>query len=535
MSRKLMLMMLILTSLTMIALVSRIVFSQSLTCKQYSIPQPEPVDYVDANTGTWSVTFAEAVHNLDSGLNYTTIQGAIDANETDDGHTILVESGTYYENVNITKSISLIGEDRSTTIIYYVGTGAVINITKNNVNVTGFKIQSGWIAAGFYLNNANRCNITGNIMAYNLYGVYLVRSFNNTISRNTVTENHDVGISLNSSSANDIFGNNITNNEYGSGVYLFNSLENTISRNNITNNSIGVRLKDASNNNVSGNTVTDNWTGISLTSSFNNTISANTVTANSGCGVSLGGSNNTVYGNTIAANDDFGIYLPVSSNNIISGNDITNNYVNGIRLADTSSNRLYHNNIIDNVQQVFIEYVGHGNLWDNNVEGNYWSNYDGTDADNDGIGDSWCQIDENNIDHYPLMGMFSSFNTSLGYHVDVMSNSTLENFEYLESNGTIVIYLSGEGFGFCRVCISHDLMNEPYSVIINGTDVLPYHVDCELYDNGTHRWIYFTYKHSILEVVIVPEFPSFLIPPIFMTATLLVAIIHRKRLLCDNN
>ena len=56
------------------------------------------------------------VHNLDTGLNYTTIQEAIDAPETQNGHTVFVEEGTYYENVVINKSLSLIGENRETTI-----------------------------------------------------------------------------------------------------------------------------------------------------------------------------------------------------------------------------------------------------------------------------------------------------------------------------------------------------------------------------------------------------------------------------------
>ena len=53
---------------------------------------------------------AEQVHNLDTGLDYETIQEAINANETIDGRTISVDAGTYYENIVINKSISLIGE-----------------------------------------------------------------------------------------------------------------------------------------------------------------------------------------------------------------------------------------------------------------------------------------------------------------------------------------------------------------------------------------------------------------------------------------
>ena len=41
--------------------------------------------------------------------------------------------------------------------------------------------------------------------------------------------------------------------------------------------------------------------------------------------------------------------------------------------------------------------------WDKGEVGNYWSNYNGTDANSDGIGDTPYIIDANNIDHYPMM------------------------------------------------------------------------------------------------------------------------------------
>jgi parallel beta-helix repeat protein len=41
--------------------------------------------------------------------------------------------------------------------------------------------------------------------------------------------------------------------------------------------------------------------------------------------------------------------------------------------------------------------------WDNGQRGNYWSDYNGTDTNNDGVGDTPYVIDVQNQDRYPLM------------------------------------------------------------------------------------------------------------------------------------
>jgi hypothetical protein len=131
------------------------------------------------------------------------------------------------------------------------------------------------------------------------------------------------------------------------------------------------------------------------------------------------------------------------------------------------------------------------------------------------------------------MGMFSSFNTPIGYNIEVISNSTILDFTFSESNNTIIMHVSNmtteQTFGFCRLCIPKSLMPPPHMVIINDGLTQVLYFNDTIYDNGTHMWIYFSYEHSINKVVIVPEFTSFLMPPLFMVITLLAVIIRKRK------
>ena len=111
----------------------------------------------------------------DGGKDYTNIQDAIDA--ANDGDTVFVYSGTYYENVNVSKPITLRGEDKNTTIIDGSAVDDVVYISANNVIISGFTIQNsgrkGWQNhwdGGIDIRSRN-CIISENIFKNNLYGI----------------------------------------------------------------------------------------------------------------------------------------------------------------------------------------------------------------------------------------------------------------------------------------------------------------------------------------------------------------------------
>jgi len=324
--------------------------------------------------------------------------------------------------------------------------------------------------------------------------------------KNLALTNNGQGVLLAYVRNSRIINSNLSSNKHG--IYIgAGSSNNTIYENTVTQNEYGIMLDSCSDNVITGNKMTNNDRGISLNFAFYNSIARNSIT-----------------------NNCYGLHSDISSDNRIYENNITDSTCGGLHMVSSSGNSFYHNNLIHNAKQATLPASPY-NIWDDSCEGNYWSDYIGSDANHDGIGDALYEVDPYNTDHYPLMGTFHSFNTSLGYAVDVISNSTIEDFRYSESNSTIKMYVSGEaGFGFCRVSISHVLMNvSGISVIIDNGQVPVLYPNYTLYDNGTHRWIYFSYQHSALEVVIVPEFPSFLILPLFMTLTLLTVIICKRR------
>jgi parallel beta-helix repeat protein len=168
------------------------------------------------------------------------------------------------------------------------------------------------------------------------------------------------------------------------------------------------------------------WTvGIDLTDrSQGNLTIRNLNVKNFSIGLFIWTSNNTITGNSVTDNV-VGIMLSESSNNII-GNYIANNE-EGIFLAVNSAGcyaenmTCYRNSLVNNVKQVSgcqctdpVENCTtySTNIWDNDKEGNYWSDYTGVDNDKNGKGDSPYIIDIKNQDRYPLMESAASLPTA---------------------------------------------------------------------------------------------------------------------------
>jgi parallel beta-helix repeat protein len=137
---------------------------------------------------------------------FDSIQKGIDA--VAENGIVTVYCGTYHENVMIDKSICLIGEDRYSTIIDGDGSGMVIHVTVDYVNISEFTIKNG--TDGIYIDKSNGSYITCNNASNNHHGIYVAYSNNNTVKDNTIS-NNDNGIYLEFSNSNLIYNNHFNN------------------------------------------------------------------------------------------------------------------------------------------------------------------------------------------------------------------------------------------------------------------------------------------------------------------------------------
>lgn len=609
------------------------------------------------------------VHNLNRHLNYTTIQGAIDAPETMKGDTIEVDARTYYEHVIIDQSITLVGEDRDTTIIDGNGTGPIIDIAANYVTISNFTVRNAGMDIlemfsgnppvcikggmsplhdvnvennvllnavwGILFSGVSSLNISNNIISnIVLYAIDLGASYgkhnrNVTISNNLIHDFESFGISIDGDSQYSSIVNNTVENgscgiDLGSNILTLVVPSNNLVDGNILANNVGINLlvesrqgssQEGYTNTFRRNNLTNTqyhnlviW-GYNLASFMQDIDSSNTVNGkriyyltnisnvkvdpnnypDAGYMALVNSTNATVTDLDLSGNND-GLLLAGSTNCTLTNMTLGNNHLpvlfptveaypknyGGLNLFESYNNRIviskfynnsygvglyhsdwnlfYHNSFINNDRDVISDYynpfqnISSGylstNTWDNGLEGNYWSQYNGTDTDHDGIGDAPYIIDVNNTDNHALMGLFSTFNVSLPYgkvdNVAVISNSTVSSlifsvwlsspYDSLQPGQPFIQFsATGESgsAGFCRLMIPKTVLNSSsYAVLV---DSHPVNAALLPISNSTQAYLYFTYTHSTHEVIVtIPEF-SLLALSLIMLVTLLAPIMYRRK------
>lgn len=315
----------------------------------------------------------------------------------------------------------------------------------------------------------------------------------------------------------------------GNGIEVHRSDGSTIYNNRILKNFVGINVGGyvgarSVNNIIHANNITNNRYGVFLSYSNNNLITDNKISYSGWDGIELDwADHNTICGNTISYSAEYGFEIPI--------------------YAPSYGNTVYHNNFINNTTQALDNDKRLSNSWDCDGEGNYWSDYNGEDMDNDGIGDITYIVKgyPRHEDQHPLMGWFRTFNIFLEdttYNVTVISNSTVSNFQFDPNKAKINFSITGadESKGFCRVAIPGGLLwcNNPseWTVRIDNEN-LSYRI-IEEPQNKNYTIIYFTYNQTILHVQIkglyaISEFPSVILLPLLFITTLVATIVIKSK------
>jgi len=171
-------------------------------------------------------------------MQYSTIQAAIDA--ANSGDIIQVSGGVYKESVMVNKTVSLLAENPSNTIIDANGTqGNTVHVIANNVKIEGFTIQNGenpFEASCLSIVRSRGIAISNNIIRQSHHGLIMRESNDGVIVNNVIANNSVAGIYLSSGNNNRVVSNLFERNSISVWITGLLSTINTFYHNNFINN-----------------------------------------------------------------------------------------------------------------------------------------------------------------------------------------------------------------------------------------------------------------------------------------------------------
>jgi nitrous oxidase accessory protein len=343
------------------------------------------------------------------------LQQAIDQSQV--GDILLLAPGTYVGNFVISHSLtltSLVSPFQSSskhglTTLDAQGNGNALVIQANDVTVSNLVLKN-WgddlteTTSGIKVKSASNVNIERNQLQGNGFGIYFEGVTDSSIDENEVTGNESYrspdrgnGIHLTNVKHVMVTNNNVRHTR--DGLYIINSQHNHLDQNTMTDLRFGIHYMYSHFNKVTNNHAERVDVGYALMSSQQLEIINNTGRYCEDYGLLLNFVNSSNFtsnklqfispsnGAAVTGDEGKALFVYNSSNNILTENRFENSDL-GIHLtAGSEGNQIFGNQFINN--EIQVKYVSTRlQEWSKDGQGNYWSNYLGWDLNQDGIGDS---------------------------------------------------------------------------------------------------------------------------------------------------
>lgn len=320
------------------------------------------------------------------------------------GGTVVIPAGTYHGALVIDRPVVLVGEGQP--VIDGGGEGDVVRITAEGVTLRGFDIRhSARIVTGEPAGirvQGDGATLEDNRLEDVLYGIVLDESDGHLVRGNYVSsvlslpaERRGHAIYVWYSADNLIEDNTVKLAK--DGIFLGFATDTVVQRNRVTDLRYGLHTMYAHGLVLRDNVFTDNVAGASLMYSRDVVVEGNEFSENrspaSGYGIlfkdmdDVSIINNRIHHNRLGLTVDGAPATPGAfvtlERNLIAFNTIA------LQLFTTTDMTFVENSFIGNVQQV--ESLGGSlethNRWSLDGRGNYWDDYEGYDANGDGVGD----------------------------------------------------------------------------------------------------------------------------------------------------
>lgn len=329
------------------------------------------------------------------GGQFQSIQTAIDA--ASPGDTVQVRAGNYTGNLTVRKQITLEGVDRPK--LRGEGVGSVVTVLADGCVIRGFIIEhsGGDLAredSGILLKSSNN-EIENNELRDILYGIYLYSSHGNTLRRNQIRgrpelEEGDRGAGLHLWNSPDNIIEDNTISEERDGMYIQSCNGNQIRRNRVSNLRYGLHYMFSDRNVFEDNFFSNNVAGAAIMYSNKIEFRRNAFVHNRGFssfGILFQECNDLLAEDNFVVDNATGIFMEALRATTFRHNTIANNDVAMQMFSSSDANVFTENNFIGNLSP--LQLIGRSTTthWSQNGRGNFWSDYDGYDLNEDGLGD----------------------------------------------------------------------------------------------------------------------------------------------------